>query len=91
MPPSRPAPRPAPPPCPALPRPVPQDYSETLYENFAKEFKSYIDKRVAPALDATSTDEAFMSELIRRWENHLHLTRFMSKWFNYLDRYYVPR
>ena len=34
-------------------------------------------------------DEFLLRELIRRWENHRIMNKWMQKFFMYLDRYYV--
>jgi len=71
----------------------PHDYSERLYASYAQAFDRYVETGVAPRLRAqmNSGDEVFLTELVRRWSNHVLYTRFMAKFFHYLDRYYVPR
>ena len=32
-----------------------------------------------------------LKELVRRWDNHKIMVRWLSRFFNYLDRYYIQR
>jgi len=36
-------------------------------------------------------DEVLLRELYQRWCNHKLMVRWLSRFFNYLDRYYVLR
>ena len=38
-----------------------------------------------PAL-RDKTDEFLLKELLRRWDNHKVMVRWLSRFFNYLDR-----
>ena len=32
-----------------------------------------------------------LKELVKRWDNHKIMVRWLSRFFNYLDRYYIQR
>eukprot|EP00899_Mesostigma_viride_P014258 jgi/Mesvir1/22833/Mv20093-RA.1 len=68
----------------------PHDYSQQLYERYRDAFRDYIRDTVLPALRA-KYGEFMLLELVRRWENHLVMVRWLSRFFNYLDRYYICR
>lgn len=68
----------------------PHDYSEQLYERYKESFNTYITERVLPALRSHS-DEYLLKELYKRWSNHKVMVRWLSRFFNYLDRYYITR
>jgi hypothetical protein len=36
-------------------------------------------------------DELLLRELLGRWSNHKFMTRFLTRIFRYLDRYYISR
>ncbi len=36
-------------------------------------------------------DEFLLKELVKRWENHKVMIRWLSRFFMYLDRYYISR
>lgn len=68
----------------------PHDYSEQLYSKYKEAFNVYIGERVMPSLREYN-DETLLKELYKRWDNHKLMVRWMSRFFNYLDRYYVLR
>jgi cullin 1 len=35
--------------------------------------------------------EFLLRELVLRWKNHRIMVKWLSRFFNYLDRYYIPR
>ena len=47
-------------------------------------------RQVMPALKE-QRDEALLKELHKRWSNHNLMVRWLSRFFNYLDRYYISR
>jgi len=69
---------------------APYDYSEQLYERYEAAFNQYINAKVLPAL-FEKKGEYMLKSLVARWENHKIMVRWLSKFFNYLDRYYIPR
>lgn len=68
----------------------PHDYSPQLYERYRQSFNDYITAKVLPAL-REERDEQMLRALVKRWENHKVMVRWLSRFFNYLDRYYVTR
>mmetsp|Transcript_7717 Transcript_7717/g.47813 ORF Transcript_7717/g.47813 Transcript_7717/m.47813 type:complete len:793 (+) Transcript_7717:183-2561(+) len=68
----------------------PHDYSAALYEKYRGVFETYLKQRVVPTLQEKH-GESMLRELCRRWSNHQTMVRLLSRFFNYLDRYYVTR
>ncbi|MEW5319419.1 MAG: hypothetical protein WDW38_010572 [Sanguina aurantia] len=68
----------------------PHDYSEQLYGLYKEAFNKYIVEKVMPSLQEHH-DEVLLKELFTRWNNHKLMVRWLSRFFNYLDRYYVLR
>ncbi|KAI8467553.1 MAG: Cullin [Monoraphidium minutum] len=68
----------------------PYDYSEQLYGRYREAFNAYINDKVLPSL-REHRDEVLLRELYQRWCNHKLMVRWLSRFFNYLDRYYVLR
>lgn len=68
----------------------PHDYSEELYNRYRQSFETYITSRVIQVFDGFH-DEFLLRELHKRWDNHKIMVRWLSRFFNYLDRYYVGR
>jgi len=68
----------------------PNNWSEQLYHNYCASVKEYLSQKVLPRIKAKSS-EAMLRELVRRWENHKLMVRFLSHVFKYLDRFYVKR
>ncbi|KAL2608272.1 hypothetical protein R1flu_026845 [Riccia fluitans] len=68
----------------------PQDYSQQLYDRYKESFEEYINTMVLPAL-REKHDEFMLRELVKRWDNHKIMVRWLSRFFNYLDRYFIAR
>ena len=68
----------------------PNDHSAALYERYGAVISDYIERAVLPAL-RDCHDVALLRELARRWDSHKVMTRWISRFFNYLDRYYITR
>lgn len=68
----------------------PFDFSEQLYGKYREAFNRYITDKVMPSL-REHRDEVLLKELYNRWQNHKLMVRWLSRFFNYLDRYYVLR
>jgi len=68
----------------------PYDYSQQLYERYKDAFVEYIESLVLPAL-CQKHDEFMLRELVNRWDNHKTMVRWLSRFFNYLDRYFTSR
>ncbi|XP_059632713.1 cullin-1 isoform X1 [Cornus florida] len=68
----------------------PHDYSQQLYEKYQESFEEYIISTVLPSL-REKHDEFMLRELVKRWSNHKVMVRWLSRFFHYLDRYYIAR
>eukprot|EP00312_Isochrysidales_sp_CCMP1244_P042709 CAMPEP_0202751090 /NCGR_PEP_ID=MMETSP1388-20130828/11791_1 /ASSEMBLY_ACC=CAM_ASM_000864 /TAXON_ID=37098 /ORGANISM="Isochrysis sp, Strain CCMP1244" /LENGTH=840 /DNA_ID=CAMNT_0049418703 /DNA_START=402 /DNA_END=2924 /DNA_ORIENTATION=+ len=68
----------------------PNNWSEPLYNNYCEAVIDYLTARILPRIKEKH-DEAMLRELVRRWENHKTIIRFLSHVFKYLDRFYVKR
>ncbi|KAL9161360.1 hypothetical protein ABFS82_07G016600 [Erythranthe guttata] len=68
----------------------PHDYSQQLYDKYREAFEDYITKTVLPSL-REKHDEFMLRELVRRWLNHKVMVRWLSRFFHYLDRYFIAR
>ncbi|XWS39049.1 hypothetical protein CRYUN_Cryun18bG0016800 [Craigia yunnanensis] len=63
-------------------------YCQVLYEKYNNIFEEYITSKVLPSLQGKK-DEALLQELEKRWSNHKIMTRWLCRFFHYLDRYFV--
>jgi len=68
----------------------PYDYSQELYDRYEFSFNQYIKEKVIPTLEEKQ-GEYMLKSLVTRWDNHKLMVRWLSRFFNYLDRYYVQR
>ncbi|GMP56809.1 hypothetical protein CsSME_00021144 [Camellia sinensis var. sinensis] len=68
----------------------PHDYSQQLYDKYRESFEEYITSRVLPSL-REKHDEFMLRELVKRWSNHKVMVRWLSRFFHYLDRYFIAR
>ncbi|CAH1419397.1 cullin-1 isoform X1 [Lactuca sativa] len=68
----------------------PHDYSQQLYEKYRESFEEYITSTVLPSL-REKHGEFMLRELVRRWSNHKVMVRWLSRFFHYLDRYFITR
>ena len=68
----------------------PHDHSEQLYKRYQGAFETYIKERVMPDLQKPQGEE-LLRHVVMRWSNHKVMVRWLSRFFNYLDRYYVQR
>lgn len=68
----------------------PHDYSQELYDRYKESFVEYINSAVLPSLKEKH-DEFMLRELVRRWYNHKVMARWLSRFFHYLDRYFITR
>ncbi|EGZ29899.1 hypothetical protein PHYSODRAFT_538079 [Phytophthora sojae] len=66
----------------------PYNFSEQLYDRHGQTFDAYLEKKVLPSLEQAH-DEFFLQELVKRWTNHKLMMKWMTRFFMYLDRYYV--
>ncbi|KAD3068653.1 hypothetical protein E3N88_36533 [Mikania micrantha] len=68
----------------------PHDYSQQLYDKYREAFEEYIKSTVLPSL-REKHDEFMLRELVKRWANHKLMVRWLSRFFHYLDRYFITR
>ncbi|XP_009757793.1 cullin-1 [Nicotiana tabacum] len=68
----------------------PHDYSQQLYEKYKEAFEEYINTTVLSSL-REKHDEFMLRELVKRWANHKLMVRWLSRFFHYLDRYFIAR
>eukprot|EP00268_Persea_americana_P017604 TRINITY_DN184_c0_g1_i6.p1 TRINITY_DN184_c0_g1~~TRINITY_DN184_c0_g1_i6.p1 ORF type:complete len:769 (-),score=156.54 TRINITY_DN184_c0_g1_i6:511-2817(-) len=68
----------------------PHDYSQQLYDKYKESFDEYITSTVMPSL-REKHDEFMLRELVKRWTNHKVMVRWLSRFFHYLDRYFITR
>ncbi|OIV92058.1 hypothetical protein TanjilG_15049 [Lupinus angustifolius] len=68
----------------------PHDYSQQLYDKYRESFEEYIISTVLPSL-REKHDEYMLRELVKRWANHKIMVRWLSRFFHYLDRYFIAR
>ncbi|XP_057960271.1 cullin-1 isoform X1 [Malania oleifera] len=68
----------------------PHDYSQQLYDKYRESFEEYITSTVLPSL-REKHDEFMLRELVKRWQNHKVMVRWLSRFFHYLDRYFIAR
>ncbi|CAJ1878959.1 unnamed protein product [Sphenostylis stenocarpa] len=68
----------------------PNDFSQQLYDKYKDAFDEYIKITVLPSL-REKHDEFMLRELIERWLNHKVMVRWLSRFFFYLDRYFIAR
>ncbi|KAM3357884.1 cullin-1 [Capsicum galapagoense] len=68
----------------------PHDYSQQLYDKYREAFEEYITTTVLPSL-REKHDEFMLRELVKSWSNHKVMVRWLSRFFHYLDRYFIAR
>ncbi|XP_059625728.1 cullin-1-like isoform X2 [Cornus florida] len=68
----------------------PYDYSQQLYDKYKEAYEEYINSTVLPSL-REKHDEFMLRELVKRWANHKFMVRWLSRFFHYLDRYFIAR
>ncbi|EFH64441.1 hypothetical protein ARALYDRAFT_893584 [Arabidopsis lyrata subsp. lyrata] len=66
------------------------DYSQQLYDKYRKVIEDYIIQTVSPSL-REKHDEDMLRDLVKRWDNHKVLVRWLSRLFHYVDRHFVLR
>ncbi|KAF4688865.1 hypothetical protein FOZ63_031731 [Perkinsus olseni] len=66
----------------------PNNWSEELYQRYGESMSSYVTRKVVPRIEGLE-GEALLRELLLRWNNHKLYSKWMERFFTYLDRYYV--
>ncbi|KAI9114360.1 hypothetical protein K1719_014588 [Acacia pycnantha] len=69
---------------------VPCDFNKELYEKYKETFDEYLNSSVWPSL-RDKHHEFILRELLKRWNNHKVMTRWLSRFFHYLERYYIDK
>ncbi|KAI9122857.1 hypothetical protein K1719_005746 [Acacia pycnantha] len=64
-------------------------YSRRLYDKFRESLEEYILSTVLPSL-REKHDEFMLRELVKRWANHNVMVRGLFRFFNYLERRFLP-
>ncbi|PIA61535.1 hypothetical protein AQUCO_00300810v1 [Aquilegia coerulea] len=64
--------------------------SQKFYDKYKETFQDYITSKVLPSL-RENKDEEFVREIVKRWSNHKIMVRWLSRFFHYLDRYYLNK
>lgn len=66
----------------------PHNWSEKLYIRHGETLAQYVQQKVLPAL-SNKRGIDLLVELKKRWQNHKLYVKWMDRFFQYLDRYYV--
>ncbi|CAL9238166.1 unnamed protein product [Arabidopsis halleri] len=66
------------------------DYSQQLYDKYRKVIEDYTIQTVLPSL-REKHDKDMLRDLVKRWDNHKVLVRWLSRLFHYVDRHFVLR
>uniref|UniRef100_A0A6V7QQE6 Cullin family profile domain-containing protein n=1 Tax=Ananas comosus var. bracteatus TaxID=296719 RepID=A0A6V7QQE6_ANACO len=65
-------------------------YDKDLYDKYKAVFEDYITSVVLPSL-REKHDEFMLKELLKQWSNHRLMFRWLSRFFDHLERHYVKR
>ena len=65
-----------------------EHFQSELYKRYTESIQNYLIKDVMPKLVGL-TDGPLIIELELRWRNHQVMIRWMQRFFQYLDRFYV--
>eukprot|EP00551_Chaetoceros_affinis_P004152 CAMPEP_0203684170 /NCGR_PEP_ID=MMETSP0090-20130426/47900_1 /ASSEMBLY_ACC=CAM_ASM_001088 /TAXON_ID=426623 /ORGANISM="Chaetoceros affinis, Strain CCMP159" /LENGTH=739 /DNA_ID=CAMNT_0050553337 /DNA_START=190 /DNA_END=2409 /DNA_ORIENTATION=+ len=70
---------------------APYNHSQQLYTRHGETIQAYLETKVLPAIQekGSSGGVPLLEELKFRWENHTIMNKWYSKFFTYLDRFYV--
>ena len=69
---------------------APHCWTPQLYERYDQSMSGYLSDVVLPAIQRQSGGY-LISEVVRRWDDHLVMRKWMYDFFRYLDRFYVKR
>ncbi|CAN4091348.1 unnamed protein product [Withania somnifera] len=64
--------------------------AQKLYLQYKKTMEDIVSSKIVPAIQGKK-DNILLHELVKRWNNHKIMTRWLVRFFHYLDRYLVPR
>ncbi|KAL5220115.1 hypothetical protein ABZP36_024828 [Zizania latifolia] len=68
----------------------PYEYSQQLYERYKEVLDDHNRSTVVPSL-MEKHGEFLLREFVQRWEKHKLMVKWLSRFFSYMDRFYVPR
>lgn len=63
---------------------------DKLYGQYKRTFEDYSSTKVLPALRGKENNN-LLKELLRRWNNHKTMLFWLSRFFHYLSRNYIPK
>ena len=69
----------------------PFNFSAQMYGQYRAYCERHVAEHVLPALRGGARGKALLRELLSRWDRHAAAVRWLSRFFNYLDKYYVVR
>ncbi|MCL7024358.1 hypothetical protein MKW94_018829 [Papaver nudicaule] len=70
----------------------PFDECKDIYERYQGVYEKYLKSKVLPAIQEKQDDGVSMlQEFVKRWANHKVMVTKLTRYFAYLDRYYIPR
>ncbi|XP_058000968.1 cullin-1 isoform X2 [Hevea brasiliensis] len=70
------------------PHPI-REYSQELYDKYREICEEHLNSKVLPSLRG-KRDQDLLQELVRKWANYKTMTRWLSRFFHYLERYFIP-
>lgn len=65
-----------------------EHFQSELYKRYTESIKDYLTRNVVPQL-TDLTGAPLLQALDLRWRNHQVMVRWMQRFFQYLDRFYV--
>ncbi|KAG8045162.1 hypothetical protein GUJ93_ZPchr0008g11468 [Zizania palustris] len=68
----------------------PHLYSQQLYELYKEVFDDHNRSTVLPSL-MEKHGEFLLREFVQSWEKHKLMAKWLNRFFNYMDRFYVPQ
>ncbi|VVA37587.1 PREDICTED: cullin-1 [Prunus dulcis] len=68
----------------------PHNYSRQLYDKYRETFEEYITSTVLPSVIEKHGD-CMLQEFVKCWENHKIMIRWLSRFFSFLDDYYIAQ
>jgi cullin 1 len=69
-----------------------ENIQQVLYQRYTESISKYLTQKVVPELQkiaAEDSGEEFLEKLQQKWLNHGIMVRWMQRFFQYLDRFYV--
>lgn len=69
----------------------PHCYTPHLYEHYKQCINDYLTNTALPAIQSKQGPFMMLHELVRRWNDHNIMKKWMFDFFRYLDKFYVKR